>query len=342
MGFFDSAEMEFTAQRQRLDGLSTYTARELVALTAAKDEALVRLADYSGRLADMERLVQALDARLKKLEAPPVVVTPPPAPPPVPVTPATPGTLVFEELWDKDLSQFIVEAPMTVGYAKIRSGALACYLSTEQPPNHANRWKSEVYPRDLAVTTWKKQKSEPLGVPMVYDFDLTLLPATSAENSPIGWTTAGGRILLAQVHGFEDQGESGRNPALALSIEMKSGRHCMVWRGSWSADAIQVGNPNTYDMWVGDPIVGKKLSVRIEALWSFTNTGRLKIVHTVDGVSSTIIDDVGKPNCFNDKYGPYFTFGLYHPTLSSAQYAYLVKRPRVFEAVYGPIRFYQV
>lgn len=292
-------------------------------------------------IADLTEKVNQLTAPVVEPLPPPVVVEPPPPvvvepPPPVVVTPTR--KVLLSEDWSKDLSKWVLEGP--TGQIKIVDKKLVCIFNTEQAPNHNGKYKSEVYPRDLNVTTWTKFRDEPRGVPLEYSASI-LLDKCYNGTTEYEWAANGGRVLLMQVHGYEDKGETGRNPALALSIETKGGKPSLVWRGSWHADAIQVGNPNTTDLWVGAPVTKKWINVKVSVLWSFQEDGRLKIEHTVDGVTTTVVDKTG-PNCFNDKYGPYWIFGLYQPTLSSAEYAYQVKRPRIYEAQYGPVLFEQI
>ena len=297
-----------------------------------------RLAVKDAEVLTITNRVQVLEDAVAKLTAPPPVVVPHPVvvePPPVVVVPP-PVNVVFREDWTKDPSQFVVEAPSSVGSVKIAApGNLTCILSTEQPPNSNGKYKSEVYPRDPAVTTWKKFRSEPMGVPMEYDFSVRL-------SKPLDWTKAGSKILVAQLHGMEDADETGigRNPNLSLSLETLGGNPSMVWRGAWDSNRTSTGNPNVTKLWVGSPVQDKWLNVHVEASWSYGPDGYLRITHTVDNVTTKAVEVLG-PNAYNDQYGPYWVFGLYMPGLSDKTYSNLVVRPRQYEALYGPVCFVQ-
>lgn len=247
-----------------------------------------------------------------------------------------------------DDSDLIVEAPSSgdSGVWVTSDGVLQCVLSTEQKPNRAGKWKSEVYPLEQRFTKWRKPRSEPLGVPMRYSFSV-FLKGRDPQGRAVNWAKAGSRILLAQVHGLEDEEEKGfgRNPALALSVETKSGVPCLVWRGSWSSDKIQQDNAHTEVLWTGPVVQDAWLNVSVLATWAYSESGRLLIMHEVkesngDVTVQTAVDRDG-PNTFNDLYGPYWTFGLYLPALSGSS-ASLIVRPRTYVAEYGDILFQEV
>jgi hypothetical protein len=249
--------------------------------------------------------------------------------------------VVFHESWDPDaLARYIVTAPAYApgGVMLSTLGFMRSVLSTEQQPNPARKYKSEVYRRDQEFTKWTKPVSEPLGVPMEYEFLLHLSSQDTKGNS-VDWTRIGSRIVLLQLHGIEDEAEKGfgRNPALALSIETKSGVPCLCWRGSWSAELTQKDNANTKVLWTGPQIVGQQLVVRVRALWSYGDDGYLSIDHRLYGDPLfTLVSETYGPNCFNDVLGPYWSIGQYLPALSSVESAPLVKRPREYVVEYGP------
>jgi hypothetical protein len=164
------------------------------------------------------------------------------------------------------------------------------------------------------------------------------LSSQDTKGNSVDWTRIGSRIVLLQLHGIEDEAEKGfgRNPALALSIETKSGVPCLVWRGSWSAELTQKDNANTKVLWTGPQVIGTRLEIIIKATWAYTAEGRLKISHGTD----TVVDETG-PNCFWDQSGPYWSIGQYLPALSDPNSVQLVKRPREYVVDYGPYTIYR-
>jgi hypothetical protein len=286
------------------------------------------------------------EERLRMLETAASVSPDPqmPLPTPDPVVPPLPGVLdpevVFHEGWDVDaLSRYIVEAPASLpGSVSIVMGQLRSVLNTEQTPNRARKYKSEVYRRDVEFTKWTKPVSEPMGVPREYVFSLFLEPKDTKGTS-VDWTRIGSRIVLLQLHGIEDEEEKGfgRNPALALSIETKAGKPCLCWRKSWSAEAAQTNNANTSVLWTGPQVVDQQLVVRVRARWSYGSVGYVQIAHRVYGEAEfTVVSETNGPNCFKDLYGPYWSIGQYLPALSSAESASLVNRPREYVVDYAP------
>ena len=278
-------------------------------------------------------IVGNLSERLKVLEDTHVTVPPVPVPDPV-IPPTPPSTLIRSESWAPgSLSKYIVEAPPTPpGFVTEIAHGLRSVLHTEQTLNQAKKCKSEVYLLDKAFTKWTKPFSEPMGVPVEYRFSLKLL-SKDTNGLPIDWTKVGSKIVLLQLHGIEDDAEKGfgRNPALALSVEVGGGIPCMRWRGSWSNQAVQTDNANAKLLVTVPQVIDTPLDITIKAIWSFTEAGRLKISHGTD----IVVDQVG-PNCFNDLYGPYWSIGQYLPAMSDPNSVLLVKRPREYVVEYGP------
>jgi hypothetical protein len=300
----------------------------------AQDLDTLGLSDQVKVLQDM---VTTLSERLSKLENPPVVVPDPQMPMPTPdpiVPPIPPSTLIRSETWtDASLPLYIVEAPPALpGSVTVYNSKLRSVLNTEQALNQAKKCKSEVYLLDKAFTKWTKPFSEPMGVPIEYKFTLQLL-SKDTKGLPIDWTKVGSKVVLLQLHGIEDDAEKGfgRNPALALSIEVGGGIPCMRWRGSWSDQATQTDNANTTLLCTVPQVIDTPLDITIRAIWAYTAEGRLKISHGTD----TVVDKAG-PNMYNDVFGPYWSIGQYLPAMSDPNSVALVKRPREYVVEYGP------
>lgn len=165
-------------------------------------------------------------------------------------------------------------------------------------------YRTEVVPRgiDISPTTTDDVWTN---VDMWYGFSVYLPTTHTADR---------GYEIVAQWHDVPDPNEPSRNPIIAFWA------HRNTWSISnlWDADAMTTytikstgGKEWSYDgSWSYDlgPIeLGKWTDWVVHVRWSWTNSGVLQIWK--NGV--LMVDQQGKPNCFNDRVMPYFKMGMY-------------------------------
>ncbi len=136
----------------------------------------------------------------------------------------------------------------------------------------------------------------PIGAERWYGFSVFL---------PEDWAPEPRYVLVSQWHARPDEGEPGRSPPLGLLV---SGESWKLW-SRWDDRPLTPAGADLHltELWTGPIERGRWTDWVIHARWSFGPDGSLEVWK--DG--ERIVEHAG-PNCYNDRRGLYFKWGLYH------------------------------
>ncbi|MEA5497926.1 polysaccharide lyase [Limnoraphis robusta] len=125
---------------------------------------------------------------------------------------------------------------------------------------------------------------------------------------PENWKPDMQSELIAQFHGIEDEGESPRQPMLAIYIYRENYTIKKRWDSSANSNNTDLDTKNSRRLWSNKVIYdrGRWVDWVFHIKWSFNADGFVQIWKN----DQKIVEDQGA-NCYNDKKGPYFRFGIY-------------------------------
>ncbi len=168
-------------------------------------------------------------------------------------------------------------------------------------------YRTELVPRKMPLSDFSKGKFAQIGNEYWYGIRVFL---------PQNWESDRNKEIVMQWHGQPDldEGETSRNPPLSLMIGGNSGEnYLLVIRADSKKLTPSHGGKNrytrdeSYNLGLISEDLGRWISWVYRIRWSYKDDGLI----TVWKDGRIVFNEVNRANTFNDKYGPYFKFGIY-------------------------------
>jgi hypothetical protein len=250
----------------------------------------------------LERLkaeIVTIDARIDSLARRVSVLESTPQPTP---TPPPKELLFFDDFSNYQVGEllpqdrFITDAPdHRVSVERVGGkNVVECGISKWQDLNPNGHCKSEFRLRNPDVPDWKDTLREPFNERRWYTWTQFL-----AEP----WMDDIHKTHLMDIHGSPDEGEGGRHPNVTL----------LAWHGEHRIRISTAPGATMTELYRQAPVLsGRWVRITMEAVWSHTNTGLLRV--WID--DTLVVERTNMPTAFEDQRGPYWKLGLYAPSLS--------------------------